>query len=192
MTSDNEDADDHLFNILIEFNVLRQIMQTMGSCQLCSTKEISVDLLHEEHQGFCNKISISCSKCDWSVIFYTSSTSTSPNKDMRGKKSVDMNKRAVIAFREIGQGHEGINKFTTMMNMPPSLCKASFNDINNNLHEVYTEVSRESMAKAAKEVRVMVKPDAIDTDIIDCQIGIDGSWQKRGYSSFKWYSSCSC
>ena len=39
------------------------------------------------------------------------------------------------------------------------------------------------MKNAAKEVINTVNKFAIDNDIIDCQIGIDGSWQKRRYSS---------
>ena len=39
------------------------------------------------------------------------------------------------------------------------------------------------MENAAQEVRDIVNPNADMSDIIDSDIGIDGSWQKKGHDS---------
>ena len=48
--------------------------------------------------------------------------------DLSGKRPFSINTRTVIAFREIGQGYEELQKFGTLMSMPGSLSK-SYNDI---------------------------------------------------------------
>ena len=87
----------------------------------------------------------------------------------------EINIRSVLTFREIGSGHEAMKTFTTMMNMSKPLAIASFNDINNNLHQIYVDTSLQSMKSAANEVRMSVGPGSSEGDIIDCQVSIDGS-----------------
>ena len=41
-------------------------------------------------------------------------------KESGGQKPFSINTKLVLAFREIGQGYESINKFATVMNMPPA------------------------------------------------------------------------
>ena len=107
-----------------------------------------------------------------------------------GQKSYEINIRSVIAFREIGRGHEAMKTFTTMMNMPKPLATASFNDINNNIHQTYTDTAFQSMKSAANEVRRMsIEPGSSEGDIVDCPVSIDGSWHKRGHSSMNGFVS---
>ena len=104
-------------------------------------------------------------------------------KEKPGKKLRQINFCSVMAFREIGRRNESMNMFTTIMNMPPPMSRVTYNEINTSLHEAYTKAADQSMRNVAKEVRNITTKFAIDNDIIDCHIGIDGSWQKRGYSS---------
>jgi hypothetical protein len=106
-----------------------------------------------------------------------------PDRDARGRKTFEVNARAVISFREIGKGNESMKRFNTLFNMPPPLSRSSHNEINLSLHGIYKESAEDSMTQAAKEVREIIKPNNAPDDIIDTAIGIDGSWQKRGYSS---------
>ena len=48
---------------------------------------------------------------------------------------------------------------------------------------LYTESAIESMQNAAQEVRNINNPNAKENDIVDSDICIDGSWQKRGHNS---------
>ena len=70
------------------------------------------------------------------------------------------------------------------MNMPPPMNLKSYNNINNILHNVYDSASSECMKKAADEIRASVNTGASIHQLpVDCDISIDGAWQKRGYSS---------
>ena len=70
-------------------------------------------------------------QCIWTDEFYSSSVISPKANDLRGKRPFSINTRTVVAFREIGQGYEGLQKFGTLMNMPGSLSKSSYNDVNN-------------------------------------------------------------
>ena len=64
--------------------------------------------------------------------------------------------------------------------MPPPMSRVTYNEINTSLHEAYTNAADQSMRNAAKEVRNTINKFAIDNDIIDCQIGIDGFGKNVG------------
>ena len=94
----------------------------------------------------------------------------------------EINIRSVLTFREIGSSHEAMKTFTTMMNMSKPLAIASFNDINNNLHQIYIDTLLQSMKSAANEVQMSVEPDSSEDDIIDCQVSKDSSWHAYAYA----------
>ena len=100
-----------------------------------------------------------------------------------GRQHHAVNLRMITAFREIGKGHEALNTFSACMNMPPPMSHSNYDAINDILHQGYKEVADLSMKNAAKEVRNLIKPEATDEEVLDTQVSIDGSWQKRGFSS---------
>ena len=63
------------------------------------------------------------------------------------------------------------------------MSKSSYNDINKKLNSAYADSAKESMENAAQEVWDIVNPNADTNDIVDSDICIDGSWQKRGHHS---------
>ena len=75
------------------------------------------------------------------------------------------------------------------MNIPRPLAITSFNDINNNLHQTYIDTALQSMKSAANEVRMSIEPGSSESDIVDCQVSIDGSWYKQGHSSMNAFVS---
>ena len=78
-----------------------------------------------------------------------------------------------------------------MMNMPEPLAIASFNGINNNLHQTYIDAALQSMKSAANEVRMPIEPGSSEGDIVDCQVSIDSLCHKQGYSSIsEWIYKC--
>ena len=105
------------------------------------------------------------------------------NQSVSGLKPFEVNLRVVMAFREIGRGREAMCTFTAIMNMPPPLTNHNYDRINSKLHKVYKEGSSESMKAAVSGLRAVVNANASDDEIIDCGISIDGTWQRRGYSS---------
>ena len=141
-------------NIFMDFSILKQVVELVGTCPDCS----------------------------WTHEFYSSPAIPSKLSGLRGKKPFSINTRTVVAFGEIWQGFESLEKFGTLMNMPGSLSK-SCNSINKKLDSAYTESAIESMQNAAQEVQNINNPNAKENDIVDSDICIDGSWQKRGHNS---------
>ena len=74
-----------------------------------------------------------------------------------------------------------MHTFTTMMNMPPPLSHQSYNDINLSLHNIYEKAAKESMLAGVNDLKE--KGNVSTDEPLDTDIGIDGSWQKRGHSS---------
>ncbi|GFT98636.1 uncharacterized protein NPIL_613451 [Nephila pilipes] len=78
-------------------------------------------------------------------------------------------------MRCIGKGAESAVMFCGIMNLPPPLTK--FTKFNNNLLQAARETCEESMAEAVHEA---VEENEGGRDIA---VAVDGSWQKRGFSS---------
>ena len=133
--------------------------------------------------GFVHCIIIKCSTCDWMKTFYTSPPSISPKKNTntpqtQGRRTFDVNVRAVIGFQEIGCGLAAMETFSSIMNIK-CLSKQTFYHLNKEVMQPYKNTALRSMKTAAAEV---VPVDVVDN--IPCaRISIDGSWQKRGHSS---------
>ena len=49
-----------------------------------------------------------------------------------------------------------------------------------------------SMESAANEVRTSIKPGASESEMVDCDVSVDGSWHKRGHSSMNGFVSAIC
>ena len=69
------------------------------------------------------------------------------------------------------------------MNMCPPMTVASYRDINEKLHDIYISVADMSMKQAVYYVQKSMNSNANHNDILNTEIAIDGSWQKRGHSS---------
>ena len=87
----------------------------------------------------------------------------------------------VVALREIGKGHLSMLTFSQAMNMPPPMAVNSYKNINKLLLDSYKTVSQESQKLAAKETREAL--GCIDESPAECQVSVDATWQKRGFSS---------
>jgi len=64
----------------------------------------------------------------------------------------DINFRSIIAFREIGKGHEAMVRFSAVMNMPPPMSKSTFQSNLGVIYNSYLKVANGSMHKAAEKV----------------------------------------
>ena len=92
--------------------------------------------------------------------------------------------RSVIAFREFGKGHTGMQKFGGFINMPKIKNQKSYAGLVTSIQESYTKVAKASMLKAADKIRREKLEDAYDADnLVDIDISADGAWQRRGFTS---------
>ena len=92
-----------------------------------------------------------------------------------------MNKRAVLATRNIGVGHKGLVKLAGVLNMPPPMNKNAYRDTVNKLQEVSEKVAQESMTVGAAETKPFYEAD--EDEIFDVAVSADGTWRKRGFKS---------
>ena len=71
----------------------------------------------------------------------------------------DIDLRAIMAFREIGKGHSGLETFCGYMNMPPPMAETTYKEtVQFTLHPRYVVAAR-NMKDAAKEVRREILDD---------------------------------
>ncbi|GFX83886.1 uncharacterized protein TNCV_4885041 [Trichonephila clavipes] len=91
----------------------------------------------------------------------------------------EVNTRFVYGMRQIGKGFSARFKLCGTLNLP-SFSKTAYTNHENKLMSVISEVSELSMQKAASELLVL---HPTKNKIVECGISVDGTWQRRGYSS---------
>ncbi|GFX01687.1 uncharacterized protein TNCV_4279671 [Trichonephila clavipes] len=90
-------------------------------------------------------------------------------------ENYELNTRLVYAMRCIGKGAESTRMFCGIMNLPPPPTK--FSKYNHILLQATRETCEHSMVEAVREAA-----DENDRKR-DLAVAVDGSWQKRGFSS---------
>ncbi|CAB4023629.1 Hypothetical predicted protein [Paramuricea clavata] len=80
------------------------------------------------------------------MSFYTSGT-------VHNGKAFVVNRRAVLAGRNIGIGHRGLSKFAATMNMPPPMNENAYRDHVVAIHAAAEVVCKESMNHARQETK---------------------------------------
>ncbi|GFX15794.1 uncharacterized protein TNCV_1061161 [Trichonephila clavipes] len=83
-------------------------------------------------------------------------------------------------MRQIGKGFAGAFKLCSTLNLP-RLTKTAYKNQDAKLLKGVQEVAEESMIKAATEI--MDKKQNLSSDIVKYGISVDGTWQRRGYTS---------
>ncbi|GFX49953.1 uncharacterized protein TNCV_3882821 [Trichonephila clavipes] len=140
--------------------------------QLCCPRcfEEGILLSEDSTYGLCSNFVIRCKHCDFYSGFSSSKkTLNCPN----------VNARFVYGMRQIGEGFSAGFKLCGTLNLP-RLSKKLRTLIMRILTSVISEVSELSMQKAASELLVL---HPTKNKIVECGISVDGTWQRRGYSS---------
>ena len=83
-------------------------------------------------------------------------------------------------MRVLGHGHSGIDKFTSLMNMPKPMTQNNYDKIAAKILNVTKAVAEETISDAAKDIR---ENKTSDYNFVDTGVSCDGTWQKRGFSS---------
>ena len=153
----------------IDVEILTDVFALL-CCPECKTN--SSLKLHENFmmkKGLASMLELKCNKCGYKSKFYTSK---------QCDRSFDINRRIVYSMRSCGQGHSSIQKFTTLMNMPMPMTQKSYNATVKRITETVTEVAKETMSDGANAIK------CDKNNLTDTSVSVDGSWQRRGYSSF--------
>ncbi|GFY06236.1 uncharacterized protein TNCV_2680301 [Trichonephila clavipes] len=141
--------------------------------QLCCPKCFAekVELFEDSRYGLCSHFALKCKCCDFFFAFASS------------KKIVNapvINTWLVYGMRQIGKSFAGAFKLCSTLNLP-RLTKTAYKNQEAKLLKVVQEVAEESMIKAATEI--VEKKQNLSSDIVKCGILVDGTWQRRGYTS---------
>ena len=171
-------------NFIINSELCSSLITMIGRCPAC-IGSINIEHLISEKMGLAEFFSIYCNDCDWNQKFCPSKE-CSRDSSSSGRNSFDLNKRALIAFRENGHGYAAMTTFCWCMNMSPPIAQTTFDDLNSDLHNAYVQTAQESMTKAAKTVYnnlANINTNTNSNCSQNAKVSGDGAWQKRGYSS---------
>ena len=119
-------------------------------CPLCKQGHA---VFEEEKMGLASLLILkwSSSKCKFEKLCYTF------NKVVNSQ-AFEVNRRVVLATRNIGVGHQGLVKFCSVMNMLPPMQENSFQDHLKAVTNAAQTAAEKSMSKAADEVKGFYEP----------------------------------
>lgn len=157
---------------LIDLDILSQIVVQYMRCPECHS-ELHLFEQVSKRWGFASILQLKCDNCPFTDCFSTSSELKVAGK---GRNPFEVNRRTAMAFREIGNGHGDMTRFCAVMNMPPPTDEKSLKSHIEVLQDTYVAEAESSMSKAAEDVCKRTSSD-------ECGVSVDGTWQRRGYSS---------
>ena len=114
-------------NRIIDMTILSDNVTSQLVCRFCHG---TVSLFEVKRQGLDSEIAFHCSnnRRSGQLPFHTSA------KISTGNMSVcSVNRRSVLAMRTIGGDSAELSMFCGVMDLPPPVCKSSFNIINKNI-----------------------------------------------------------
>ena len=115
--------------------IMAMIMIMIGRCPEC-VAAVNIQHMIAQKMGLEKLFAISCTECDWRINFCLSKE-VSKSNNSQGRKSYDVNRRFLVAFRENGLGVNGIKTFRCFMNMPETKVQTTCDEINSELHNAY-------------------------------------------------------
>ena len=96
---------------------------------------------------------------------------------------MDVNRRSVLAAREIGCGRARLETFCCMMDMPPPVAAVSFRSHVTKVYQSVKERCSKSMHKAQQLVKKFKKDLGQAEEIVNTTVSCDATWQRRGFAS---------
>ena len=168
---------------IVDLSLLQEAFQSSAICISCKRSDSKLSILKDgrRQHGLAEKMIIQCSSCLKETIFHTS------RKMEKGK--FEVNTRSVAACNSLKGGRKILTSFCGMMNLPSPLASASYARHLKSTTSIAREEAENQMKDAASRVRNLVlrqNPNADKQDkdgAISVAVSLDGTWQKRGYSS---------
>ncbi|XP_065065605.1 uncharacterized protein LOC135691614 [Rhopilema esculentum] len=168
---------------IIDLSLLQEALQSSTNCRACKRSDSQLKILKDSRKkhGLAETLIIKCSCCSAETIFHTS------KKLDKGK--FEVNTRSVMACNSLKGGRKILSNFCGMMNLPSPLTSASYARQLKSSAKISREVAEKQMKDAANRLKKSVleqNPNAYLDDMDDTvsvAVSVDGTWQKRGYSS---------
>ena len=82
-------------------------------------------------------------------------------------------------MRHCGKGYQGLRRFLAIINHPPPMTEKNYRKISHSFTEAARAVALKSMNDAAEDIRCN------DDVVVDIEVSLDGTWQRRGFSAKK-------
>ena len=157
---------------ILDLDILASTYSVMAYSECLNSSCLELKKINK--QGLSLQLHLSCTVCEFCYSFWTS-------KRIDKKRSYDINKRSVYAFRRLGKGYAGIKKFLILMNLPPPMTKKNYTKIARTIHKAVKSVAQSTINEAAKEIKTMNGVN--DSTLFNTSISNDGAWQTRGFAS---------
>ena len=167
---------------LINLSLLRSLCRKM-KCSKCFSKKSGFQLLVNEKKrhGLAMELYVKCVHC-FTILDVETSTKL-------GNGVFDVNRRATLACNSVKGGRQALANFYGIMNLPPPVtCRAFNNDLKKSAGAV-REKANEVMLQASERIRTITicenpQLDKEDPTLaVPVAVSVDGTWQKRGFSS---------
>ena len=153
---------------MIDTEILNYIFHLLAcpECFLTDTIELA-DLLPKK-KGLASCLSLKCNSCG----------SKSIDTGKSGMKVFDINVRTICGMRAVGGGHSALERFCGYANMRKPMTKNNHDKIPRHITIATQKIAERSMKDAANYLK-----GGIDVTITNVPVSVDGTWQKRGFSS---------
>ena len=172
-------VDSDNYNLIINFTLLKDFLNSILFCPECNSKNVEIIDELSLRMDYAHKLNLNCHDCPYSNWSITS-PECAQSENIQGRHKFEINVLAVIAFREVGKGQESMTNVSRCLNMF-SITETTSHALNNSLCKAYYDVASTSMQEAVSDIKATsndkTKPN-------NCRVSIDGTWQKRGFSSF--------
>ncbi len=124
--------------------------------------------------GFASGLTIRCTKkaCKFSEMLYSSK---------KAGQACEINRRAVLASRNIGVGHQGLVKLAAVLDLLPPMNKSAYKKTVDTLKDAAEIVAEQSKSVAANETKEFY--EAGEDGITDIAVSGDGTVRKRKLKS---------
>ena len=144
-------------------------------CKKCGV-ESNVTIKENTKNGLCTSPCFTCEACKTTTkILYSTVTND-------GSKVLSINRRSVVANKCIGGTYSSLQMFCALMGFPSPVSKNVYTSYTNQITRESIVHAELSMQRARKEVRVYYGATS-DEEVVDALVSVDGTWQKRGFSS---------
>ncbi|GFX44544.1 uncharacterized protein TNCV_4713701 [Trichonephila clavipes] len=130
------------------------------------SRKIGLELIEDSVSGLCSHMNLKCKNCSFFKGFPTT-------EKMKG--SCLINSSIVLGLRIIGKGFSAGKKLCAFLGLP-FLSKLAFRNQERKLLKATERVAQENINAALSEIKG-------SNSFTKCGISIDGTWQRRGYSS---------
>lgn len=161
---------------IFDLDILNNIIETFLKCKHCNANDsVSLSMTEKKGDGLAKNILIMCHNCNKSVEFMTSSKCSVELSSKIEIQKYDINLRYVYAMRTIGKGVLASKVFCSVMDLPAPPTKI----------KCYTNIIESAVKVCAEDSMIRATEEAVvDNDgCRELSVALDGSWQKRGYSS---------